>query len=122
MLIDLRLRYFGVFLIFSFANLRQNSFKLEWIEDSKFKDWLAMESKDTAKCTLCQKTFKIDNTGASNVMNHNQGKIHKSRKDTVSSHSTLTFKPKTAVIKSERSISVSVNFKVPLESTHAEIS
>ena len=30
-----------------------------------------MESKDTAKCKVCQKMFKIDNA----VISHSQGKI-----------------------------------------------
>ena len=34
-----------------------------------------MESKDTAKCKVFQKIFKIDNAGVSNVIRHSQGKI-----------------------------------------------
>ena len=67
------------------------------LEDSRFKNWLAVESKDTANCKHCQKTYKKGNTGVSYVISHGQGKIHKCRDSTASSYSTLTFKPKTAV-------------------------
>lgn len=53
------------------SNRGKNSFKLEWSEYSRFKNCLAMESKDTAKCKVCQKMFKIDNA----VISHSQGKI-----------------------------------------------
>ena len=70
-----------------------------------------MESKDTAKCELGQKIFKIDNARVSNVVSHSQGKIHKSRVKTGSLYSTLTFKLETAVSSSEKSTSINVNFK-----------
>ena len=56
-----------------------------------------MESNGFAKCKLCQKTFEIDNVGVSTAISHGQGNIHKSRDNTVSLYSTLTFKAKTAV-------------------------
>lgn len=56
-----------------------------------------MESKDTAECKYCQETFKKDNAGVSNVISHSQGNIHKSRINTASLYSTLTFKTKTPV-------------------------
>lgn len=56
-----------------------------------------MESKDTAKCKYCQETFKKDNAGVCNVISHSQGNIHKSRINTASSYSTLTFKTKAPV-------------------------
>lgn len=56
-----------------------------------------MESKDTAKCKYCQETFKKDNAGVCNVISHSQGNIHKSRINTASSYSTLTFKTKARV-------------------------
>ena len=82
---------------------------------------MAFESENTAKCKLCQKTFKIDNTELLKAVSHGQEKIQKSRINTASSYSTLSCKSKIAASNSGKSTSVNVNFKKPLESSHDEI-
>ena len=70
----------------------KNLFNSEWLTDDRFKLWLQKVSSDSAKCKLCCKTFSVSNADVSNVINHSNGNIHKSKVAGQASYSTIALK------------------------------
>ena len=113
----------------------KNVFNDSWIQDKRFKSWLAAvpSKRDSGRCKLCNKDFKIDNGGTSNLLSHSKPKKHVELEKSASSYSTLFFKkkppdPKPTDEKSVNEKETSSNnsssldhLKVPLSSTTAEI-
>ena len=53
-------------------------FNGNWLQDSRFKDWLRndLESSRKARCTFCSKSFDISNMGVSALLSHQKGSRH----------------------------------------------
>ena len=52
-------------------------FNEKWKQDKKYKDWIASdESKEKAKCRVCQKTFSVANMGEAALVSHMKSKKH----------------------------------------------
>lgn len=72
-----------------------SSFQLKWMEDPQFKSWLSdvPESKYQAYCKLCTKSFSVQHTGKSALVQHASGKLHCAKEIPLSNRTqqTLSF-------------------------------
>ena len=116
----------------------KNSLNSAWLDDNRFKAWLAVVPKrnDLAKCKICNRNFKIDNGGASNIISHTKSNEHIYLEKSSRLYATLYFKKKEAPISTDsttvkksttkhkasnnRNITLK-NLRVSLSSTEAEI-
>ena len=116
----------------------KNSFNSAWLDDDRFKAWLAAvpNRNDLARCKICNRNFKIDNGGVSNIISHTKSNKHIDLEKSSRSYSTLYFKKKEAPISTDSTTvtkstakdkasnnrnTTLENLRVPLSSTEAEI-
>ena len=90
----------------------KNSFNSAWLDDDRFKAWLAAvpNRNDLARCKIYNINFKIDNGGVSNIISH-----------TKSTYSTTVTKSTAKDKASNNKNTALENLRVPLSSTEAEI-
>ncbi|KAK9965393.1 hypothetical protein ABG768_004486, partial [Culter alburnus] len=63
-----------------------------WLENPKYKAWLAKDLKWTKKaiCKLCVKSFDISNMGEAAIVSHMLGQKHRRLATASSTHSLTT--------------------------------
>ena len=116
----------------------KNSFNSAWLDDDRFKAWLVAvpNRTDLARCKICNRNFKIDNGGVSNIISHTKSSKHIDLEKSSCLYSTLYFKKKEAPISPDSTTVTKLtakdkasnnrnttleNLRVPLSSTEAEI-
>ena len=106
----------------------KNSFNSLWLDVDRFKAWLAAVPNryDLARCKICNRNFKIDNGGVSNIISHTKSNKHINLEKSCRSYCTLYFKKKEAPISTASTTVTKSTAKDkapnnPLSSTEAEI-
>ena len=81
----------------------KNSFNSAWLDDDRFKAWLAAVSNRNhlARCKICNRNFKIDNGGVSNIISHTKSNKHIDLEKSSRLYSTLYFEKKEGLISTD---------------------